>query len=223
MKEQGQVMKKTHIKIFIQDTNQYFAQGLAALLQSFYLSRQATVTFLSKKNYYLADLVIVSSDTPSFIWAYRARQFNTRQLLFLIQDSSRYRTAPSDLHEAGVIKRGDNTNSVLQLIDLALIEQADCVTNLAQFCMPVLTPREIQVLSAIALGFQSVRIAKKLGLHVKTISAHKCAAMRKLGFSRNQELYNWLHIQSELAQSPINTQNSAPITVPMKPSGKELQ
>ncbi|WP_447889719.1 helix-turn-helix domain-containing protein [Serratia fonticola] len=89
--------------------------------------------------------------------------------------------------------------------------------------MPVLTPREIQVLSEIGQGLQSVLIAKKLGLHVKTASTHKCAAMRKLGFSRNQELYYWLRIQSELTQSSINTQNYAPITVPMKPSGKGLQ
>lgn len=201
-------MKKTHINIFIQDTNQYFAQGLAALLQSVCLSRQASMTLLSKKDFYMADLMIVSSDTPSFIWAYRAWQMNARQTILLIQDSARYRTAPNDLPEAGVIKRCDNINSVLKMIDLALMNHANHATNRALYCMPVLTPREIQVLSAIAQGLQSVRIATKLGLHVKTVSTHKCTAMRKLGFSRNQELYYWLRLQSELTQSSFTPQDS---------------
>lgn len=35
-------------------------------------------------------------------------------------------------------------------------------------------------------------IARYLALSVKTVSNHKQAAMRKLGFKRNVDLYHWL-------------------------------
>jgi len=45
-------MKKNHINIFIQDPNQYFAQGLSALLQIEELCSDTTVTFLTHQNRY---------------------------------------------------------------------------------------------------------------------------------------------------------------------------
>ncbi len=112
---------------------------------------------------------------------------------------------------------------MLQLIDLVFNKHNDCATNKPPYRMPVLTPRELQVLSAIAQGVQPGRLARQLGLHVKTISSHKCTAMRKLGFSRNHELYHWLSRQGGLVKNPINTRGSAPVTVPMNPSGKDHQ
>lgn len=215
-------MKKTHINIFIHDTDQYFALGLAALVQSACLRRRTTVTFLTQKTYYLADLMIVSGEPPPIIWPYHARAGNTWQVVLLIQDRVRYRAPPSALHEVGVIKRSDSTNIVLQLIDLVLKKNDDHTTNNAPYYIPTLTARELQVLSGIAQGLQSVQIAKQLGLHAKTISSHKCAAMRKLGFSRNQELYYWLRRQSELMQNNINSQGFPSITVTTPFLGKYL-
>jgi len=210
-------MKTSHFNILIQDTDQYFAQGLTALLQFACLHRQTTATFLTKKNAYLADLMIVSDDTPSFIWAYHATARNTRQTVLLIQDRVRCRKAPSGLHEVAVIQRNDNTNTVLQLVKLAFKKHNDRATNNVPYRTPALTAREHQVLSALAQGHQPNQIAIQLGLKVKTISGYKCTAMRKLGFSRNHELYHWLFLKWGMRQNLIGPLGATPasVSVPM--------
>jgi len=189
-------MKKANINILIQDTNRYFAQGLAALLQSTCLSRQITMTFLTQNTAYLADLIIVSSDIPSFISAPRTGTRKTKQIVLLPQD----RAALRGLYEAGVTKRCDNTNIVLQLINVVFKKYNDCATNRAPHHISVLTPRELQVLSGIEQGLQPARIARQLRIDVKTVSTHKCNVLRKLGFSRNHQLYYWLSHHSALAK-----------------------
>ena len=55
-----------------------------------------------------------------------------------------------------------------------------------------LTGREKEVLREIVTASPVARIAKKLCISNKTVSAHKMSAMRKLGFRKSQELYLWL-------------------------------
>ncbi|MCQ4107085.1 LuxR C-terminal-related transcriptional regulator [Erwinia persicina] len=191
-------MKKNHVNIFIQDPNQYFAQGLSALLQMEELSRGTTVTFLTHQNSYLADLIIVTDDPSAFFKAYSTAMMNTRRNVLLIQDNLRYRAVSQTLCRAGIIKRRDNINTVRQLIETAFKKHNDSATDEALYKSPSLTFREGQILTAIAQGLQPKRIAMQLGVHIKTVSAHKCAAMRKLGFSRNHELYLWLCNQNGL-------------------------
>nr|WP_269815850.1 LuxR C-terminal-related transcriptional regulator [Serratia ureilytica] len=59
-------------------------------------------------------------------------------------------------------------------------------------CALTLTYREWQVLSAIRRCMRPYQVAIYLNLSIKTVSAHKCNAMNKLGFHRNSELYHWL-------------------------------
>lgn len=194
-------MNRSHINIFIQDSNRYFVQGLIALLQSACRNRQTTMTFFTQSPPYLVDLIIVSNDAPSFIWAGQTRARSTKQIVLLTQDRVRYQTVSSDQHEAHAIKHCDNTNIVLQLINSVFKKYRNGSTNKAPYRLSVLTPREFQVLSAIEQGLQPDRIARRLGLSVKTVSTHKCNAMRKLGFSRNHQLYDWLRHHNTLTQT----------------------
>ncbi|MGN7975526.1 helix-turn-helix transcriptional regulator [Serratia sp. 22264] len=202
-------MKKNHVNIFIQDPNQYFAQGLSALLQIEELCRDTTVTFLTHQNRYLADLIIVTDDPSTFFKAYSTAMMNARRNVLLIQDNPRYR-AVSPLYRASIIKRRDSINTVRQLIETAFKKHNDSTTDDALCRNPSLTFREGQILTAIAQGLQPNRIARQLGVHSKTVSSHKCAAMRKLGFSRNHELYLWLCNQNGLPQSLIEAQTLPP-------------
>lgn len=203
-------MKKKHINIFIQDPNQYFAQGLTALLQVEDLRRHTTVTFLTQQNRYLADLIIVPDDPTSFLKAYSTAMMNARRNVLLIQDNFRYRAVSQTLYRAGIIKRRDSINTVQRLIETAFEKHNDSANDDALYRSPPLTFREGQILTAIAQGLQLNRIARQLGVHSKTVSAHKCAAMRKLGFSRNHELYLWLCNQNGLPQSLIEAQTLSP-------------
>ena len=47
--------------------------------------------------------------------------------------------------------------------------------------VPALSPREVQVLEQLALGFRGTEIAEKLGISPDTVRVHVRNAMRKLG------------------------------------------
>ncbi|WP_395070477.1 response regulator [Paraburkholderia silvatlantica] len=53
----------------------------------------------------------------------------------------------------------------------------------------ILTRREFEVITHYATGLGVTEIAGLLGRSVKTVSAQKCAAMKKLAFSNDIELY----------------------------------
>jgi two-component system capsular synthesis response regulator RcsB len=55
----------------------------------------------------------------------------------------------------------------------------------------VLTRREYEVISWYATGLSVTEIANQLGRSVKTISAQKCAAMKKLALTSDIELYRF--------------------------------
>ncbi|SAK43571.1 LuxR family transcriptional regulator [Caballeronia fortuita] len=59
----------------------------------------------------------------------------------------------------------------------------------ARFIRQRLSSRELEVIERYARGANVTEIAKDLGRSVKTISAQKCAAMRKLDLSTDADLY----------------------------------
>ncbi|WP_087047836.1 response regulator transcription factor [Caballeronia ptereochthonis] len=64
--------------------------------------------------------------------------------------------------------------------------------NHARFIRQRLTSRELEVIERYARGANVTEIAKELERSVKTISAQKCAAMRKLDLSTDADLYRFI-------------------------------
>jgi two-component system, NarL family, captular synthesis response regulator RcsB len=62
----------------------------------------------------------------------------------------------------------------------------------ARFIRQRLTGREQEVIERYARGANVTEIARELGRSVKTISAQKCAAMRKLDLSTDADLYRFV-------------------------------
>jgi two-component system, NarL family, captular synthesis response regulator RcsB len=70
------------------------------------------------------------------------------------------------------------------LADATLTERLD-------FVRAMLSRRELEVFTQYASGFGVSEIAVRLGRSVKTISAQKCAAMRKLSLQSDAELFRF--------------------------------
>jgi two-component system, NarL family, captular synthesis response regulator RcsB len=70
------------------------------------------------------------------------------------------------------------------IADAALVRRLDWVRAL-------LSPRELEVLTHYASGAGVTEIASRLGRSVKTVSAQKCAAMRKLSLQSDSELFRF--------------------------------
>jgi two-component system, NarL family, captular synthesis response regulator RcsB len=60
-----------------------------------------------------------------------------------------------------------------------------------EFVRALLSPRELEVLTHYASGAGVTEIATRLGRSVKTVSAQKCAAMRKLALHSDSELFRF--------------------------------
>ncbi|WP_321147870.1 response regulator transcription factor, partial [Serratia marcescens] len=55
-----------------------------------------------------------------------------------------------------------------------------------------LTHRQQQIMRLLAKGLTPAEISMRLNISIKTISSHRGAVMKKFGFNRKIELYNWL-------------------------------
>lgn len=183
---------KSHLVIAIQDSNRFFALGIQLILQGHFFAKGQTVSFVSMLQGEPRDLII-QAERPG--WPLLTHciqggdgQEQPRTLVIL-------EVCPLHYHPCqrgqGVINRHERPNAVCQLIE-NMFETPLSPAPQCTRCSVALTPREQEVLQAIAAELPSHQIARKLTIHLKTVSAHKTAAMRKLGFRRNSELYHWL-------------------------------
>ncbi|WP_144157731.1 response regulator transcription factor [Paraburkholderia sp. BCC1885] len=65
------------------------------------------------------------------------------------------------------------------------------VARRLEFVRELLSPREMNVLRQYASGIGVTEIARRLGRSVKTVSAQKCKAMRKLALNSDSELFKF--------------------------------
>jgi DNA-binding NarL/FixJ family response regulator len=72
----------------------------------------------------------------------------------------------------------------------AVLAEASVARRL-EFVRELLSPREMEVLKQYASGIGVTEIANRLGRSVKTISAQKCKAMRKLTLHSDTELFKF--------------------------------
>ncbi|BEM51250.1 hypothetical protein SME17J_47440 (plasmid) [Serratia marcescens] len=184
---------KPHIDIVILDENSYFSQGLKYLLHDYFVHKGWSVTFLPTQFYTMATLLIKAAKIPVPLQYCHFKIPDKRQNIIIIQQSlRRQHRLPACMNERGIIQRSDSAEVVLNLIEKIIEELTDTSTPDCTHCPRPLTSREWEVLHTIRLGLMPSQVAEYLNLSVKTVSAHKRAAMHKLGFQRNTELYHWL-------------------------------
>jgi DNA-binding NarL/FixJ family response regulator len=63
-----------------------------------------------------------------------------------------------------------------------------------------LSPREIEVLRLIALGYINKEVADQLNLSIKTVEAHRAKAMQKMGFKSRVEVVRYAVLQDWLSE-----------------------
>jgi two-component system capsular synthesis response regulator RcsB len=76
------------------------------------------------------------------------------------------------------------------------------VTQCLDRVRATLSPRELEVFTQYASGLGVTEIAARLGRSVKTISAQKCMAMRKLSLNSDAELFRFVDEYGVVSGSP---------------------
>ena len=119
-----------------------------------------------------ADVILSDGDTPS------------------AQDRPMVTLGGADHESPGVLSRDANAHQIdaaLRGVTAGLIVRSPEVTDIGFGSMPesdivaLLTPRELEVLSAIADGDTNKTIARRLGISLHTVKFHVESVFRKLG------------------------------------------
>lgn len=190
-------MEKIISLVFI-DRDKFFIEGLKQLILPYLEHKGMRVRVLDDAAAWQADVVFKSVERD---WQARFCQHRTpgsSQLNFSLRapEDTRWRNQPRCCNEFGVIFRNDPIESILRLVELGVEESAAGLgTNHCCWCeQQRITRREWDVMRYLAWEMPPMAIAGYLHLSVKTVSHHKQAAMRKLGFKRNADLYHWLRL-----------------------------
>lgn len=192
---------RSYITVAIRDDNQFFVQGMKALLLRHFPLLGRAVRFVASSYGEAVDLLIVAEPAGMPLQSCRllgsAWRDGQTAVVVVREPRCRARAPASPCRSRQVIiGQRDALSTVVRSIEQALVQRrvmmlADQQTACVR-CALALTPREREVLSCTRWGESPTGVARMLNIATKTVSAHKRSAMRKLGFQRNSELYYWL-------------------------------
>jgi len=121
--------------------------------------------------------------------------FGHRSLYFSLRDGKESNGNTACSFESGVILHNMSVASALGVVISALKQRWETEWEEMKACVvrpSKLTRRQKEVIICITQGMALGEIARELNISAKTVSSHKTAIMRKMGFRRNSELYRWL-------------------------------
>lgn len=190
-------MKKI-VTVSILDTNRFFALGIQHIVVTYFQLRGKKVFFVSAENAARADVVFWAKNSdypvqfcrltlpapariPVFIIVRTEKEQKTLCRFCVCEHSSLWRRARPHI--------------LLTLLNKELLARKTQVvlTTSSTRCPDVsLTAREHQVMKYMKWEMSPINMSHYLKISPKTISGYKRSVMRKLGFVRNEELYNWL-------------------------------
>lgn len=125
------------------------------------------------------------------------QQERSSKLFFSLRDynDTAWIKKPHCVNESGVIYRNDSLDVVLFRI-ISILRSHRKFKDTERECYwcerVFITARERDIMHCLSLEMRPAAISRYLNISTKTVSSHKATIMRKLGFSKNIELYHWL-------------------------------
>ncbi|KFK95690.1 response regulator transcription factor [Serratia sp. Ag2] len=175
----------SRIFIALWDSDLFLLQGIKYLLTGYFQAKDMTVAFIPVAGSNVVDLSVIDLVIGGEFVGKQNRP--DRQNISIV----RHIFGRRNLYQYREISRNEKPETVVYLLN----ELFNTVTadNLlfAQGDIKI-SPREQEVLQGIAKELTPLQIAGWLNISVKTVSAHKRVAMRKLGLRNTNELYKWL-------------------------------
>ncbi|MFL4422392.1 LuxR C-terminal-related transcriptional regulator [Serratia marcescens] len=203
--------KEWHIVII--DDDKFYASGLAIVLEKYLNSiGQSTVFSFHYPCKKKADIVFQAIRCGTVIVPRNPSSMRNDKPLYVaiaeIKDAH-LKHLYKKINKNNILYRHQSEGIAFQLMENILSKQLMQRTPVkAQPNQTSFTQREREVLHLIKQGKTLTCMSACLGINVKTISAHKRNAMKKLNFKRNQELFHWL-LQSDLTSHQSRKGNSS--------------
>jgi len=183
-------------KLYIVDRDQYWVQGVLKAVSHYqdttYRWRRGTKAFPAD----VTGVTIMASDRL-FKMQHGSRLGNV--LWLPVRDKGRNGTTVQPLGGCNTrtICRCDRVDTVIEKLVIASRDREHGIEGREMYRPPqhtAFTSQEQCVIRLIGCGLAPKAIARALGIHPKTVSAHKCNVMRKLGLRRTQDVYRWLQL-----------------------------
>ncbi|HVU86636.1 MAG TPA: response regulator transcription factor [Pirellulales bacterium] len=198
--------------VMLADDQSLVAEGMATLIASFDQCQVSLVTsdamqLLAAAERSPPSLVVMDAAMAQSFRAARALATRCPRTKVILLDEFRLDThlqRAMDCGAAGYVTKCDASTDLRAAVskvlagghsfpDLMPLPMADCISSNsksggAAHALPLLTRRELEVLSHLAEGLKVREIAKALGISPNTVENHKAHVMRKLGLHKNVEL-----------------------------------
>lgn len=226
------------LQVTFDDDNQVFSEGLWQLLKDIFNQRQGKILH---RNYALPkDSALQFSDIyvsgfnagEELICRPEMKLRKAKSLLIAVcngLNELKTKNLPHCLRGCIFVRRTESIESIREKIEhawaflnnknyVAETEEKMCLS-----CFPVrLTDVEERVVTYFYRGFSLAQIANIRGMHVKTVSAHKRAVMKKLNLSSSSELIHIIHNWApNIAQKELHVMDFRKKKLPIKK--KEVQ
>lgn len=193
------------IKIICTDDNYYFRLGISRIIEESILT-QVDFDFLSNfdaRNLRKADFIIVNVSRWRLLMcqpSYRYRKPGSVLLVLANRiDSIISEQLPVCYQSLTLIMHSDTIKKVREKITAAWLAAKNEKANIfiPTDCMKCNYARisliQLQVMSFLKKGYSVNKIAKSLGLSIKTIYAHKYNVMRKFDLKNDCDFYLFLN------------------------------
>lgn len=185
---------KISITVCILDANRFFALGIQHILMPHFQRQGQGVRFVDEQEAARADLVFCAVHRG---WPLQlCHPCKPVVPVYIAIRATKTERARRCWRELGSLSRHSRPQMLLALVDEVLKVQGEPVPPaLCPCCMSLsLTEREVEVMRYMSWELTPKSLPRYLNISHKTVSSHKRAVMRKLGFRRNAELYHWLRL-----------------------------
>ncbi|WP_422528794.1 response regulator transcription factor [Serratia fonticola] len=206
---------KSPILISLSDSDRFFLQGMQHLLKAFFYKKGISAEFVSTLEGTVADVRVADLIVKRAI-AWEQHKHECHKIVIVRNCAQQGGGKIFALQ--GEVNRSEKLEGVVRLLD-ELFEPSAWLSHCDNATCIKISARERQVLLCIAAELTPCQIAKKLAISPKTVSGHKKTVMRKLGFSRQNDLYNWLLLHGITIGARIT---DATLTHAVTKSGKQL-
>ncbi|TDN64416.1 LuxR C-terminal-related transcriptional regulator [Scandinavium goeteborgense] len=193
------------LKIAIEDSNSFYKKGFGLFLEELFCHMQNSsvkVESLTEQNVLLADVIVKGFNAGAQFICHPVLKFRRRSSLIIgIYNGKK------DLHHNGLplcindiifISRFESLHSASEKISIAWKSvKANPIISNSNECLRckhrILTPQQTLIAKSLLRGNDIFNTSKKLGIDIKTISAHKRLIMKRFGLKSDCELLIFLN------------------------------
>ncbi|MBH1922375.1 response regulator transcription factor [Serratia surfactantfaciens] len=185
-------MSKVYIALL--DRDAFISQGLMFFFAEYFRKKNKTVEFVSQTHINIADIIFYDASYPTAYLIGNALGSGMKDCVVI---SLCERRNTPDTWRLGRLqkvlpKRSDLEKLHFYLDELWNRRDVSGVDRLRAFGNEELSTRQRQIMRLLAKGVTPAEISMQLNISIKTVSSHRGAVMKKFGFNRKIELYNWL-------------------------------